>query len=276
MEPIFLKSLWEVDPSLPYTLDELLTRVQDDGFDGTELFVPAHAESVEDVVRTHKRRGLDIVAAITTTGATVAEHRTSLEVEVQKALSFEPLLINCHTGRDIFAFEDNLGVFELALELEERHGVPIRHETHRRRATFSAPATRRYLEALPDLRLTADVSHWMVVHESDLRDQWANVELLIQRSDHIHARVGFAEGPQVSDPSAPEYAEHWENHLSIWMAIADRVRSENGRLTITPEFGPPPYAPTLPFTGQPTVDVWKVNAAVRNRLERALLPSGSQ
>lgn len=272
MQPIFLKSLWEVDPGLPYTLDDLLIRVRDDGFDGTELFVPAYTERVDEIVQQHERRGLVIVAATMTTGTTFEDHLASLEQQIQRALTFEPLLINCHTGRDIFEFEENLALFELALELEDRHGVPIRHETHRRRATFSAPATRRYLETLPSLRTTADISHWMVVHESDLRDQWENVELLIERSDHIHARVGFAEGPQVSDPSAPEYASHWDNHLSVWTAIAKRVEREQGQLTITPEFGPPPYAPTLPFTGQSIVDVWKVNVSVRDRLAKALAP----
>lgn len=274
MKPLFFKTFWEIDPSLPYTLETLLNRVRDDGFDGTELHLPAHAENADEVVRLHQQYGLSIITAMKTYGATPAEHRKSLEDQVQQAVSFDPLLINCHTGRDIFTFDESPALFELALELEARYGVSIRHETHRGRTTYTSPATRRYLDALPGLLLTADISHWMVVHESDLRDQWENIELLVQRSDYIHARVGFEEGPQVSDPGAPEYAAHLDDHMAIWKGIAKRVSEEGGRLTITPEFGPPPYAPTLPFTGQPTVDVWNVNVLMRERLEKALLAVG--
>ena len=38
-------------------------------------------------------------------------------------------------------------------------------------------------------------------------------------------------------------------------------------LTITPEFGPPPYLVTLPFTQQPLTDQWAVNVFMMNLLK---------
>ena len=44
----------------------------------------------------------------------------------------------------------------------------------------------------------------MVVHESTLTNRKSLIENVLNRSHHIHARVGFEEGPQVNDPKAPE------------------------------------------------------------------------
>ena len=269
MDLLFTKSLWEADPGRPF--EDHLARVRNDGFDGTELFLPFFDGDPDETLRRHRALELERVAAIATFGDTPIDHLRDLERQVELALRFEPILINSHTGRDIFAFDANLALFERALELSSRHGVAIVHETHRTRPTYSAIETRRYLEALPELRLNADVSHWMVVHESDLSDQPRNVELLIQRSDHIHARVGYEEGPQVNDPRAPEWRAHLENHLGIWRGIvaAHRARG-SARLTITPEFGPDPYVPALPYTRQPLVDVWELNVHIKDLLREAL------
>ena len=36
---------------------------------------------------------------------------------------------------------------------------------------------------------------------------------------HVHARVGFEEGPQVPDPRAPEYQSHVAGFEHIWSTI---------------------------------------------------------
>ncbi len=122
MEPHFFKSLWEVDPSLPYTLDTLAARAKGDGFDGLELYLPMFDGDPDELAELRERHGLSIIAATNTHGATPAEHRESLEERVLQALPFKPLLISCHTGRDIFEFEDNLGLFEFALDGRPRIG----------------------------------------------------------------------------------------------------------------------------------------------------------
>ncbi|GAB1483118.1 hypothetical protein MASR2M78_19340 [Treponema sp.] len=49
--------------------------------------------------------------------------------------------------------------------------------------------------------------------------------------------------------------------------MISRVRKE-GRdyFTITNEFGPMPYMPRIPYSGDPVADQWKVNLAMRERL----------
>jgi len=78
--------------------------------------------------------------------------------------------------------------------------VTIIHETHRGKFSFAVHSTRKYLEAIPSLRLNLDISHWYTVAESYLDDQQRRWSWRSRRTAHIHARVGHKQGPQVSDP----------------------------------------------------------------------------
>ena len=85
-----------------------------------------------------------------------------------------------------------------------------------------------------------------------------------------HARVGFEEGPQINDPSAPEWEKVIERHLDIWEAVIQKTWNENKSATITTEFGPPGYMPTLPFTQKPVSDQWKANVFIMNKLKKRI------
>ena len=128
---------------------------------------------------------------------------------------------------------------------------------------------RQILEHLPNLRLTADFSHWCCVHESLLDDQKEFLERVIPLVDHIHARVGHAEGPQVNDPRAPEWKSAFDIHLGWWDKIVANQRESGSppRFTITPEFGPDPYVPTAPYTNRPLTDIHETNIYMKEFLK---------
>ena len=204
-------------------------------------------------------------------GEPPTEHVASLEELIPRCAAAGPVLVNSQTGKDWFSFDDSRRIFERALELAEEHQVHVVHETHRGRPTFCTTETLRHVDALPTLRLTADISHWMCVHESDLGDQEEALARVAPRVDHIHARVGFAEGPQVPHPLAPEYEAALDAHLRFWKAVLNARRDEGREwFTITPEFGPPEYMPCLPFTGQPVADAWDVNVEFLGFLRETL------
>ena len=268
MRIIFGKSKWEMsdDP-----LEVFLQRAAADRFEATEIYLGSLQESPAEITRLHAAYGLRLIGQILTQGQTFQDHIRSLESQFEFASRCEVAFVNSHTGRDIFAFEENVQIFEHAIHLSQESGIPILIETHRGRPTYSAIETRRYLEALPELRLTADFSHWMVVHESDLGDQRENVELAIRRADYVHARVGYAEGPQIPDPRAPEWEYAVKRHLELWQQLIDRQKREGKeRLYITPEYGPPAYMHTAPFTNQPVGDVWEQNVYMRDLLASTL------
>jgi sugar phosphate isomerase/epimerase len=269
MEILFARGMWGMTES---SLDANLDKIRDAGFQAVEMGIPAEESGQRALRAALERTGLALIAQQWTTGRTPEEHARSFEEQYRHAVGLKPLLVNSHTGRDIFSVEQNAIVFRAAARLESELGFRVVHETHRGRALFSAPAASALLDALPGLRLTADFSHWCCVHESLLRDQEEAVQKAIEATWHIHARVGHAEGPQVTHPGAPEWKDAVEAHVDWWKRIVERQRRRGAaELTICPEFGPMPYMPTLPWTRQPVADLWEVNLYMKDLLRERLL-----
>ncbi len=68
----------------------------------------------------------------------------------------------------------------------------------------------------PGMKINADLSHWVWVTESYLENFQDELAEAIIRADHIHARVGFTEGPQLPDPGKPFWKREVEFFLNIW------------------------------------------------------------
>jgi sugar phosphate isomerase/epimerase len=269
MKILYFHSMWGLEDS---SMEEAFAKIKDGGFDGVELAVPLDPADCVRARRVLDQLGLRVIAQQwRTTGQTVAEHQTSFEPQYRRALLLQPLFLNSHTGRDHFAEADNIALFDHAEGLAAKHGLPVYHETHRGRALFSAPATRNFLAARPRLRLTADFSHWCCVHESLLEDQETSVAAAVKQSYHIHARVGHAEGPQVSDPRDPLWQPNIETHLKWWRKIIEARRAEGcTMLSICPEFGPAPYMTSLPHSKKPIADLWEINCFMKDWLKTHL------
>ena len=214
-----------------------------------------------------------------TTGATVAEHVASFRQQVERAAALGVRRLTSHSGRDAFDDAEAAAFFAGALEVEADSPVQVDHETHRGRTLYNPWRTRDLLEKFERLHLCADFSHFACVAE---RLDWASSDggrglaVMVERCRHVHARVGYPEGPQVPDPSAPEWAGAVAAHFRLWDAVRDAAlvagRSE---LTMTPEFGPPGYLHTLPHTGLPVADLATVCRWMADRLtERYGPPAG--
>jgi sugar phosphate isomerase/epimerase len=274
MKLIFTRSKWEM-PDMP--LPDFLRKVKSAGYDGTEIHFESRPDDPIGVHNAHADHGLVLVAMIITDGKTPSDHLGSLERKYAFAAELTPLQINCHTGKDWFTHDENLAIFRRSIELSKEYGIPISHETHRGRALYSAVTARELLRALPSIRLTADFSHWCCVHESLLQDQQEAVSEAIAHVDYIHARVGHAEGPQVSDPRAPEWRNEVDAHVRWWKEIAEHHRRRGSdHLAICPEFGPAPYMPTLPYTRQPVADLWDITLAMLRMLKEKLGDAGER
>jgi hypothetical protein len=101
-----------------------------------------------------------------------------------------------------------------------------------------------------------------------LGDQEETISLSLNRTDHIHARIGHPEGPQVSDPRAPEWKQAVEAHFTWWDKIVERKKKEGKLMTILTEFGPPDYMPTLPYTRQAVANQWDINVYMMEILRK--------
>lgn len=250
------------------TWEVFAAKVKEAGYDGVEVWVPGEEKSREALLEALQKHGLSLGLLCGGSDANVEKHLSQLEHQLRNALAMRPLYVNCHSGRDYFTFEQAKLFFALTAKFRYESNIPIYHETHRGRLCFAAHVTRRFLEEIPDLRLTLDISHWCNVHESLLGDQADAVALALSRTDHIHARIGHAEGPQVSDPRAPEWENALNAHLAWWDKIVETKANAGLPLTILTEFGPPTYMPTLPYTRQPVADQWDINVHIMHLLRK--------
>ena len=185
--------------------------------------------------------------------------------------ALQPSFINAHTGSDYFSFDDNCRVIEAALKISQQTGISIFHETHRGRFSFHAASLLPYLKKFPEMELVGDFSHFCTVSESMLQGQEEILAQIIPHVSHIHARIGHEQGPQVNDPFAPEWESHFSLYEKWWQAIIDFKKQKKAKsIAITPEFGPAPYMPSMPFTKEPLSNQWDINYKMMLRLKETL------
>jgi len=239
------------------------------GYNGVEMALPFEPTEKQEVLDIFEKYNLEFIGQYYQSfERNLDEHAKNYEKHLRNLISAKPVFINCQTGKDYFTFAQNKRLFDLADQISEETGVPIIHETHRGKSLFAAHITHQYLEQLPHLRICLDVSHWCNVHESLLTDQQEALSVAIAHTVHIHSRVGHPEGPQVSDPRAPEWQDVLELHLAIWDKVAEKHRQQGTTLTINTEFGPPAYMPVLPFTQAPVSNQWDINVFMMNLLQK--------
>ncbi|WP_029275582.1 hypothetical protein [Pedobacter borealis] len=246
-------------------LAEFFKQARQQGYDGVEYAIAGDlpVSAIDDIFDTAAREDmLLIVQHYDTSEADYHKHYDAYNNWLWKMKGYKPFMINSQTGKDFFSFEENSALIGAARGFTGDTGIKVYHETHRNKFSFAAHITKDYLQRITDLQITLDASHWVCVAESLLENQQDAMQLAIERTAHIHARVGYEEGPQVPDPRAAEWQYALNMHLSWWDKVAERKRLEGpgAILSITPEFGPFPYMVPLPFTGQPIADQWAVNA----------------
>ncbi len=239
--------------------DAFCTKAKAEGYDGVEIWLPGSEKERDDLMNAVAKHGLRHAFLCGSGDADFAKHLKEFEKMLRDGVALKPLYFNCHSGRDWFNFEQGSRFVQLGLEVAKSSGVPVYHETHRGRLMFAAQITKQYMEAFPGLRLTLDISHWCAVHESLLEDQPETIKMALSRTDHIHARIGHQEGPQVNDPRAPEWASAVKAHFAWWDDVVKRKAVEGQPITVLTEFGPPTYLPTVPYTFQPLADQWEIN-----------------
>jgi sugar phosphate isomerase/epimerase len=252
----------------PGSITEFCRKAKEAGYDGVEVWLPGDEASRKELVKATTEHGLKLGLLYGGGDANYTKHAEQFRTGLRQAADLRPIYLNCHSGRDYYTIDQNRALMEETFELSAGTGIPVYHETHRGRSLFAAHVTRQYLELLPKLRLTFDVSHWCNVHESLLGDQPETIAMALGRVDHIHARVGHAEGPQVNDPRAPEWESAVRAHLGWWDDVVARKKREGKRMTILTEFGPPDYLPTLPYTRQPVASQWDINVHMMQLLRK--------
>ena len=243
----------------PGNWDQFCAKTKESGYDGVEVWYPTDEAQRKDFFAAIQKYNLKFAFLFGGSDRDPQKHFDQFRSALEQALTYKPVYFNSHAGKDHFLSEKNKLFIDLTTKLSNSTGIPIYHETHRGRILYSAPVAKEFMEKNPALRLTLDISHWCNVHESALDDQPETIAMTLERVDHIHARIGHAEGPQVNDPRAPEWKGYVEAHFGWWDKVVARKKREGKQMTFLTEFGPVDYMPALPYTRQPLANQWEIN-----------------
>ncbi len=251
MKLLVYRNLWGVTGARAAALAQIAAA----GYDGIECMIleTAHCRELKPLIRRHR---LDYKGVIWTRGLTVAEHLASFHEQLARLRTMDPSGFTVIGGYDCWDDDDTARFYEEMLRIEEKLGLPLAHEVHRNTCLFHPAPTRRILSRFPSLKLACDFSHWVISCERLLDDNLDLIRQCGRQAVHIHARVGHEQAPQLADLRAPEAQPYRDAFDRYWEIIwEEQARRGLAVTSLCPEFGAPPYQPTLPYTGMPVADL---------------------
>ncbi len=264
------QSLWAMERRRPdgleWTLDEKLAMIRDAGFDGAgvRFFDYKYAKTVTDFLRAH---GMSWQAQCYP--KTVDDLKPI--IEHVKELGADH--INLQPDIKPYRLEDCIPYIEGWRRLAADAGIKMQIETHRDRMTTDLFFTLHLLDCFPDLRLTGDLSHYVVGREFAWPISEENHALMRRILDNcwgFHGRVASREQIQVQISFAHQkdwvdlFMGWWEYGFRQWIAKAGPQET----LTFLCEMGPKEYAMTGP-DGYELSDRWQ-EASMMKDMVRAL------
>ena len=256
----------------PSILD-FIDSARDEQYIGVEFpvfYLDADPAQPEDVKGRIEELDLDFIALIATRTENWGDYDAHLEdfrSQARSAAALGARKAAVHAGADSFGAERGKAFIETCMAIAFDAGIEPCFETHRARILFNPFVCAELLTRLPELRLTSDLSHWLLVVDRVPNDIMDLFELASARSGHLHARIGHEKSPQVTEPADPAWQEHVELFRRWWQISVDAAAERGAPLSITPEFGPPPYMHAEPYTGHPSADLVAANEWMRERLE---------
>ena len=240
-------SLWAMQPhdqtgvKLPY--DQVCEMVAGAGFDGMAIDLGASDVAVAHAVRPHMERN-NLTPLIVAFPKTI----DSLEDTLKMAKDFGAPFVDVIGQVMPIALDDMVPVIETWMEMSDKIGMPIQFETHRNCITNDLYTMLQLLDRIPEMRVCADLSHyvvdrefWFPLSEHDL----GLISRVLERSDSFQGRVASRQQIQLplSFPQHQKWVElfqgWWREGMASW-----RDRNAFGDCIFLCELGPPEYAMT--------------------------------
>lgn len=253
------QSLWGM-AGLPFgedvewSLEEKVARIAEAGFDGVEFLMEdkKHLEEMLPLVEQHGLKRSNICFPWKpeefTNDIKAAQDGGASHINLQPmpmprvAAHCVPYLVRC-------------------MDMAEAAGYQLFIETHRNRMTTDLHFTMDLLDAIPDMVLCGDLSHFLVGREfaGPPIEEEQNEKMLsvVERCGVFHGRVASREQVQVSisfphnEPWLDIYAGWWEHGFKNFKATA----APDATLTFVVELGPMWYAILGP-DGKELSDRW--------------------
>ena len=253
------QSLWAMELRRPdgveRPIEESFEMVADAGFDGVAADLGSTLlETARSYAPLYERHQLDCM--INAFPSTLDE----LEPVLLAAREMNAKVVNIIGQVMPFTTPEAVSVVQRWMEDAERVGVPIQFETHRNCITNDLFFTLQLLDAVPNMPLCADLSHYLVDREFwypiSASDD-ALIDRILRRADSFQGRVASREQVQLQlnfpqhQKWVSVFKDWWQRGFNYWRA---RAQAHDECLFLC-ELGPPEYAMTGP-DGYELSDRW--------------------
>lgn len=196
---------------------------------------------------------------------------------LKRARDIGVVQVNAHAGTAHLTYEEAVSLLNGLYDEADAAGVRLLVETHRGRLTQDLFRTSPLCAAVPRLRVTLDVSHYVVCEErpGPTADLKPLLDPILDRAEMIHGRISNGEQIQVDvgdgqGEMAQLYVRFWAEAMRRW-----RLRAKPGSsLIFTPELGPPDYA-IRDTTGREFSNRWEQSLVIRSMAEQAWKLAGA-
>ncbi len=156
------------------------------------------------------------------------------------------------------------------MDMAEEIGMPVQFETHRNCITNDLFTTLSLLDAIPEMRLCADLSHYVVDREFKLPLQHHEkmmISRILDRADSFQGRVASRQQIQLqlNFPQNQKWVDlfkgWWQEGFERWLS-----QNQDGDCIFLCELGPPEYAMT-DHAGVEMSDRWQEALLIKSWVE---------
>lgn len=168
---------------------------------------------------------------------------------LELAKEFNACMVNVIGGVMPLRVDDAVPIVHQWMVDADKVGMPLLFETHRDSLLNDLYFTLQLMDAVPEMRLCADLSHFVVDRELQMpvppRDQ-EYIRLVLERSDCFQGRVASREQIQIQidfpqhQEWVAQFKDWWKEGMRLWR----QRNSADAELVFLCELGPRPYAIT--------------------------------
>jgi hypothetical protein len=245
-------------------LSEMMSKIAAAEFDGVDIVYGDYAQAeLAPLLARH-----DLACTVTAFPDSVDALRPALDL----ALALEARHLNIIGAVYPFGVEEGADFVRGWMTLCRDAGMPMSIETHRDCITTDMLYTLQLLDAVPDMALCADLSHFVVGREF----KWpitpvvqSQIESILDRSMSLQGRVASRE--QIQLQISFEHHREWVDQFADWWAYGFRSwqsrNPDDAVLNFLCELGPREYAITGE-DGEELSDRWEEALIIRNRVRQ--------
>lgn len=261
------QALWGMEqlptPEAPYTIEEQLRMIQEAGFDGALNFIDdISSESLGESYRTSDLiNESNLKLGLSCNGFGLEDIKGKIDYSSKVKAEFLNIMV-----KDYYIYgEDAIKLLKEIISYGKTQGVKVYIETHRGTVTQDLIRATEYVEAIADMALTIDLSHYVVGCEiGETNDKIeAHFDQLLRRTNSIHIRISNGEQVQlplnrIGEEQLQNFLRWWQKGINYW--------SENARqdevLPIVVELGPQDYQQKVVVDGEWVFDCDRWNEAL--------------